>query len=85
MVSNYQKIWYQNDQNSIQNYTRNSLAVKYLCQINNVKLIEKDSFNNLLKVPGMTESARSIERARDLEHPGILSHKLCADIFLNSI
>jgi hypothetical protein len=82
---NYQKKWYQNEQNSVQNYNRNIMAIRYLCHLNGVKLVEKDSFGNLLKVPGMTESARSTERARDLEHPGVLSHKLCADIFLNAI
>lgn len=82
---NYQKIWYQNEQNSVQNYNRNIMAIRYLCQHNNVKLVEKDSFDNLLKVPGMSESTRATERARDLEHPGVLSHKLCADIFLNAV
>ena len=84
-IDNYQKNWYQNDQNSLQNYQKNIMAIRYLCQKNSVKLVEKNSFDHLLQVPGLTEFARATDRARDLDHPGALSHKLCADIFLTEV
>jgi hypothetical protein len=83
--NSYQKTWYQAEQNSLQNFSKNSLAIRHLCQINQVKLIEKNHYTDLLKVPGLDELVRSTDRGRDLEHPGALSHKLCADLFLNSV
>jgi hypothetical protein len=82
---NYQKMWYQTEQNSLQNFSKNLLAIRYLCHVNNIKLVEKNHYTDLLKVPGLDESVRSTDRGRDLEHPGVLSHKLCADLFLNAV
>jgi hypothetical protein len=84
-VDNYQKTWYQNEQNSVQNFSRNLLAIRHLCYINDVKLVEKNHYTDLLKVSGLDESVRSTDRGRDLEHPGVLSHRLCADLFLNAV
>lgn len=85
-LSNYQKIWYQHDQNAIQNFNRNRLAIQHLCLIHNIKLIEKDSYSHILKIPSMVDSGQdSVDRARDLEHPGAIGHKLCSEMFLNSL
>ena len=83
--NSYQKSWYKSEQNSVQNFSKNILAIRYLCHINNVKLVEKNHFTDLLKVPRLDESVRSTDRGRDLEHPGVLSHALCADLFLNMV
>jgi len=83
--NSYQKIWFQNEQNSVQNFSRNLLAIRYMCHINNVKLVEKNHCTDLLEVSGLDELVQSTDRGRDLEHPGVLSHRLCADLFLNEI
>lgn len=83
--NDYQKMWYSSDQNSVQNFSKNIMAIRYLCHVNRVKLVEKDSFADLMTVPGLSDTVRSVDRGRDLRHSGVLSHKLCADLFLSTI
>lgn len=80
-VNHYRKIWYENELNYILNYKKTTMAVHHVCAINRVKLIEKEIQLDLIKnilYPGNSW-------ARDLQHPGILHHKILAQTVLKDL
>lgn len=56
-------------------YRTSLLAIKYLCQENNIELVDMPA-DNLSDQPIF-----EMKDARDLEHPGIIAHKLIGEIF----
>jgi hypothetical protein len=79
--SEMQKVWYADEQNQLVNFYKNTLAIQYLCQVNNVKLIIKDSKEDLSIDP----SPDAYPAARDLLHNGHASHIYCAERFLKDL
>lgn len=78
-ITIYQELWYKNDQNSIQNYRKNILAIKHLCEVARVKLVEKNAentFDAFLGIKGF---------ARDLWHPGLPQQEFIANVFLKEV
>jgi hypothetical protein len=73
-----QQIWYQHDMNSQLNYLKNTMAIQYLCQCNNIKLIIKDLYFDLFNTPPRDP----YPSARDLCHVGTVEHIECARQFL---
>lgn len=74
------KIWFQNEKNSQQNFLKNTMAIQYLCIINNVKLVMLDVETDLFNTPARDPWPP----ARDLKHVGSLEHSECARRFLLS-
>jgi hypothetical protein len=78
--SRAQQVWYQHQQNSEQNYLKNTMAIQYLCMANNVKLIILDLHNDLFNTPPRDPWPP----ARDLRHVGTVEHAECARRFLSA-
>jgi hypothetical protein len=76
-----QKLWYAYEQNQIVNFYKNTIAIEYLCNKHNVKLIIKDSKEDLSIDP----SPDAYPAARDLSHNGAASHVWCAERFLKDL
>lgn len=67
--------WLANPLNSESNFLKNSLAIEYICKLNNIKLIHKPVINVL----------RDLDYARDLMHFGKKSNIDCANSILQLI
>lgn len=70
----FYKEWTIDNNNDYFNHEKNLLAIQAMCIKRNIKLIHIDSFK-----------VESSSLARDLEHPGIDSHKIVADHILSLI
>ena len=70
------------DSNSIFNSLKNTLAIKHLCNIRNIKYIEISAFT-LNDIPSV--SFMPFDLARDLAHPGVGSNAHGAQIILSNI
>jgi hypothetical protein len=67
--------WYNSSQNAINNYAKNFMAMKYICDYYDIKFYNGDT--------GMISNTP--DNARDLMHPGASRQSLYANTFLNMI
>jgi hypothetical protein len=68
----FYKQWLTDDNNSLLNQKKNLMAIEYLCNQLNIKFLVEDSYP-------------IVDVARDLKYPGIATHKVLAEKFLNRI
>ena len=72
---NFWRHWIGNDTNSNMNYLKNQLAIKQLCQENNIKYFHIEILKDTIE----------IDKARDLMHYGIKTHKRIANGILRML
>ena len=73
-VAPFWKHWLGNDTNSEMNYLKNQLAIKQLCQQNNIKYFHAE----ISKID-------EVDKARDLQHYGPKTHKRFASAILRKL
>lgn len=74
---NYMKHWFLNEENSRLNKLKNQLAVKQLCQEQNVPCMIYDAFT------AFARSREEVGYARDHMHAGSLGHRILAERMIN--
>jgi hypothetical protein len=74
MANDFMKHWHSNDINSNMNYLKNTLAIKQLCNERNIRYVQEEA----LTVP-------IVDKARDLQHYGVITNSRIADMFLSKL
>jgi hypothetical protein len=73
-ATSYMRHWFGNDTNSDMNYLKNTLAIKQLCNERDIKYFHYEALN-----------IHEADKARDLQHYGILTNKQIAKYILNKL
>lgn len=73
-----EQIWYQHENNLQQNFIKNTMAIQYLCHVNQAKLVILDLYDDLFNTPPRDPWPP----ARDLAHVGTVEHAECARRFI---
>lgn len=73
-ATSYMRHWFGNDTNSDMNYFKNQLAIKQLCNERDIKYFHHEALN-----------VHELDKARDLQHYGILTNKQIAKYILNKL
>lgn len=76
------RAWYKtfvlNDNNVLLDYEKNTMAIKYLCQTNNIPLIN-------FEIEDYLPNEKTKDYARDLLHYGVKTQKRISDMVINQI
>jgi hypothetical protein len=70
----YMRHWFGNDINGDMNYLKNTMAIKQLCNDRNIKCLHREAL-----------TIHEVDKARDLQHFGIKTHRRIAAMFLSRL
>jgi hypothetical protein len=76
LSNNFYQRWIMNEENSRLNQIKNQLAIKSLCQMQDIKFLNFNVETDFCYIDN--------DFARDLSHPGITGHSTTAEKIINS-